>query len=511
MSNDLYGGNTLTPEMKKEQRKKRWQKKRQWNELRFSALSVLVLGVVFCLFLIFMLLFPKSTVSEIENRNLATFPKFSFSSYFSGEYTSDIATWFDDTVPFRDSLKNLGYSFKSLFGFASKNAITFINQDVVANDMNAATGKTDDEQAPTPDEQLAAEQPEQTTPAEEEEEAQKDFTAEDAEFDMSNGLLVVYQDGHWKCLSLFGGGSGQGYADALNTLQQKLGSGVRIYSMPCPLASQFYVPSNAADYSSDQSAAFDSVAELLDSKITSINICDVLAKHTEEPIYLRTDHHWAPLGAYYAAQTFAQAAGVGFAELDTYTEGFNEGYVGTMYAYSQDSRILNDPEDFTYYVPNCEYSTYYYTTSFEYQNQDDLILDVSTSNSYLMFMGGDDKIVKIKTAVNNGRKLLVIKDSYGNAEIPFYTSSFEEVYVVDMRYFDCNLVNFIQDLGITDVLCSMCSYSVVGTNAENLMTMITQYSDQHVQDTQPAESLPADSGTAESEQDGQTEQSGETG
>ena len=144
MSNDLYGGNTLTPEMKKEQRKKRWQKKRQWNELRFSALSVLVLGVVFCLFLIFMLLFPKSTVSEIENRNLATFPKFSFSSYFSGEYTSDIATWFDDTVPFRDSLKNLGYSFKSLFGFASKNAITFINQDVVANDMNAATGKTDD-------------------------------------------------------------------------------------------------------------------------------------------------------------------------------------------------------------------------------------------------------------------------------------------------------------------------------------------------------------------------------
>ena len=488
MSNDLHGV-PMTPEMKREQRRKRWLKRRQWNELRFSALSVAVLGILFGLLLIFMLLFPKSKVSQIENRNLATFPKFTLSSYFSGEFTSGVATWFDDTVPFRDSLKNLGYSFKSLFGFSSENTITFINQDVVANDMNAATTGQDDQSAPSGDAQdgQTASKPEQTTEqTQPEEESQKDFTAEDAEFDMTNGLLVVNQDGHWKCLSLFGGGSGQGYADALNTLQEKLGSSVRIYSMPCPLASQFYVPSNAAEYSSDQSAAFDEVAKLLNSKITSINVCDTLSKHTEEDIYLRTDHHWAPLGAYYAAQEFAGTAGVPLADLSKYTKKVNEGYVGTMYAYSQDSRILNDPEDFTYYVPTSQYSTYYYDTAFNYQYEDVLIWDVDTASSYLMFMGGDEKIVKIKTAVNNGRKLLVIKDSYGNAEIPFYTSSFSEVYVVDMRYFDCSLPNFIQDLGITDVLFSMCSYSVVGSNADNLMTLVTQYADQHVTDGAPA-------------------------
>ena len=112
-----------------------------------------------------------------------------------------------------------------------------------------------------------------------------------------------------------------------------------------------------------------------------------------------------------------------------------------MYAYSQDTRILNDPEDFGDHIPSNTYQTYYYDTAFNYQYDAELNPDMPVEGSYLMFMGGDNKIVKIKTDVHNGRKLLVMKDSYGNAEIPFYTGSFEEIYVTDMRYFDCNLVS----------------------------------------------------------------------
>ncbi len=461
------------------EKERRWQRKRQYNNLRFAALSLLSIIGAFVLILAFLILFPRSTVSKIENRNLATFPKFSMTSYFAGEFTADVATWFDDTVPFRDSLKNLGYSFKSLFGFSSKNSITFINQDVVANDMNVAAASP----SPTVTPETAAE----TSAQPSEEPDQKDFTSEDAEFDMTNGLLVVYQDGHWKCLGLFGGGSGESYASGLNLLQEKLGDSVTIYSMPCPLASQFYTPANASDYTTDQSECFEEVAGMLNSKIKTVDLCPVLAKHTEENIYLRTDHHWAPLGAYYAARTFAEAAGVDFADISTYEEGVNEGYVGTMYAYSQDSRILDDPEDFVYYTPTNQYSTYYYDSSFNYEYEYDLIQEVAVDSSYLMFMGGDDKIVKITTDVHNGRKLFVLKDSYGNAEIPFYTSSFEEIYVADMRYFNCNLVTFIQDRGITDVLFTMCSYSVVGSNADNITTLIEQYPDEHLVDEQAEE------------------------
>lgn len=124
------------------------------------------------------------------------------------------------------------------------------------------------------------------------------------------------------------------------------------------------------------------------------------------------------------------------------------------------------------------------TKSFDYQYEGSLLYDVDVANSYIRFMGGDDSSVKIKTGVNNGRKLLVVKDSYGNAEIPFYTNSFEEIYVVDMRYFKCNLVNFINDMDITDVLFTMAAYSVVGGNAENIDTLITQDADNRVVDGQ---------------------------
>ena len=96
---------------KKSQEKQRWLGRRQYNNLRFSALSMLAIAASFLLILLFLLVFPRSKVSEIENRNLAKFPKFTLSGYFSGEFTSDVATWFDDTVPFRDSLKNLGKYF----------------------------------------------------------------------------------------------------------------------------------------------------------------------------------------------------------------------------------------------------------------------------------------------------------------------------------------------------------------------------------------------------------------
>lgn len=460
--------------------KQRRLRRRKWNELRWSALSVLVLTVVFFGIAAFLLVFPRPDKSQLEKRKLAQFPAFSLKSYFSGDFTGGITEFYDDTVPYRDSFKNAGNQLRGLLGLRnSKDTITIINNDIVAENMNAKPQKPTDASA------SGDTSTEPTEPAPTEEPTQHDYTGDEAEVSMSNGLMIVNQDDHWKCLPLFGGGSGSAYIEALNTLQEKLGDGVKIYSMPAPLSSQFYVPSNAADSSADQSKCFAKIAEQLDSRITSIDLCPVLAKHTEEPIYCRTDHHWQPLGAYYACRTFAEAAGVPFAELEQYKKGVNEGYVGTMYAFTDDARLLNDPEDFIYYEPTCDYKAYYYSTDFTYRYDGDLFADVDTANSYLMFMGSDELTVKVNTSVKNGRKLLVIKDSYGNAEIPFYTSSFEQIYVVDMRYFERNLVDFIQTTGVTDVLFTMCSYSVVGVNADGLMDLITQDAGNPIVDEQP--------------------------
>ena len=314
---------------------------------------------------------------------------------------------------------------------------------------------------------------------------QKDYTLEEAEVVWDNNLLLTYQDGHWKALNLFGGGDGEAYIEALNTLQEKVGDGVTIYSMPAPLNSQFYTPKNALEYTSDQEECFDAIAKQLDPRIKSINLVPVMRKHTEEPIYLRTDTHWSQLGTYYAVRAYAQAAGVEYPDISEYEAKVNEDFLGSMSVYCDDDRILNDPEDFPYYLPAEGYRTFYYDTNFNYSFEDDLFWDVDTDSSYLMYMGGDGYVVKIQNPkVKNGRRMILIKDSYGNSEVPWFVNSFEEVYVVDMRYLESNLVSVIRDMKITDVLFSMSAYSVVGGNSYNLMELIEQNEGETIYDAQ---------------------------
>lgn len=65
---------------------------------------------------------PSGFMSS-ENRNYAEFPSFTLNSYFSGEYTSDINTYFTDTTPNRERLKVFANHFTDLFGFKLDNTV----------------------------------------------------------------------------------------------------------------------------------------------------------------------------------------------------------------------------------------------------------------------------------------------------------------------------------------------------------------------------------------------------
>ena len=58
----------------------------------------------------------------------------------------------------------------------------------------------------------------------------------------------------------------------------------------------------------------------------------------------------------------------------------------------------------------------------------------------------------IQTDNRTGRKILLVKESYGNAFAPFLACNFDEVYIVDQRYFELGLVDFVKKHGITDML-----------------------------------------------------------
>ncbi len=50
------------------------------------------------------------------------------------------------------------------------------------------------------------------------------------------------------------------------------------------------------------------------------------------------------------------------------------------------------------------------------------------------------------------KKILVIKDSYGNAFIPFLLPHYSDILVADPRYFTNNIYDAIQDNKIDEVL-----------------------------------------------------------
>ena len=96
---------------------------------RMSVLCLLILILAFATTSVLLLVLPRSTKSLIEKRDLAAFPKFTLESYFSGDFTAGVATYYDDTVPNHDGFKNLGNSFKRLFGLPkSDNSVQFVGK-----------------------------------------------------------------------------------------------------------------------------------------------------------------------------------------------------------------------------------------------------------------------------------------------------------------------------------------------------------------------------------------------
>ena len=287
-----------------------------------------------------------------------------------------------------------------------------------------------------------------------------------------SGSVFVLDDG--RALELYGGGyeRGQNYAETLNQFKQLVGDQVNVFSLVAPKAEAFYLPEKYSYMSASEWDNIDYLNGFFDGVIP-VDAYTALSKHTNEDIYFRTDHHWQPLGAYYAAEEFAKTALVPFAPLTDYETIAMEGYVGTMYGYSnEDPRVKNNPDVFTYYKPKNEYTTTYYTQSLTDPYEAGLFLksldDTPVVSWYLVFMGGDDEVAHIHTDVGNGRKLVMVKDSYGNAVVPCLTNSFEDIWVVDMRYFEGSISQLVKDEGLTDVLFCMCSFSATGDNQYKL-------------------------------------------
>ena len=431
---------------------------------RFSkTIGVSLLSGVVVVLAVVLLLAPRSTISYEENRLLAEKPKFSLTSLLDGSYTSGWSEYYNDTVPFRSKLKKTISAMMQWTGVQSEeDTVFFGNVSQVKKKTTTPVATTESVEttvavAAAGNDETNTEPAVTTTVVTTTEDPNDEPAAE-----IGEGIILD----HKRAVCVYGGSFsvGQDYAETLNAYQQDLGSDVQVYSLVAPTAVSYYLPEEYANYTASETENIDNINSYLNG-VKPVDVYNALKPHTAEAIYARTDHHWLPLGAYYAAEAFAKVADVPFASLSDYDTATKKDYVGSMYTYTESAVLLDNPEEFTYYIPKNKYKTTYYSTSFTDPTEGNLLMNLDgydNSMYYLVFMGGDDKITHVETDCKNGRTLVIFKDSYGNALVPCLTSSFENIYVCDMRYFELNAIDFCKQVGCTDLLFAMNTFSATG-------------------------------------------------
>ena len=432
---------------------------------------ILFLAVLFFTGLCLVFL-KRPDFSESEKRELAKKPELTLESYLDGSFADKFTAYFSDTVPFREEIVDLCAEYNNLKGISAPKF--YGNVNVVADDEGnligeetAAVSETQPVISETAPAETASEgevtsavsetsAPETTvseteTTEEEEVENIADFA--------NNGIVVdgVKMYGDNAGVMLFGGNKKMGtrYAELISRYKEAMGEDVNVYNIVVPTSVEFYLPKKFQKYSSSEKDAIDHIYNSYTADVIPVDAYSEIAAHTDEYIYLRTDHHWSHRGAYYAYAALVKAMGETPKEIDKdYEVREIDGYVGSLYGYTNDPILKNSPELFTYYKPKSDYKTYYYDyDTLKPKGQGTLFYDnVSPGYAYGVFIGSDAIHTQIVTENNTGRKVCVFKESYGNAFVPYLVDSFDEIYVIDIRYFGRNAVEYMKEKGITDVI-----------------------------------------------------------
>jgi hypothetical protein len=119
-----------------------------------------------------------------------------------------------------------------------------------------------------------------------------------------------------------------------------------------------------------------------------------------------------------------------------------------LYGITLDENLKNNKDSLEFFKPMIPTKTFRFNKDSDRYEPSRLF---SNTHNYANFIGGDHPMVRIESGVNE-KKILVIKDSFGNAVAPFLALHYGTVYVMDYRYFDMNIRDFVRQNGISDIL-----------------------------------------------------------
>ena len=388
-----------------------------------------------------LLWFARPDTSVVEKRDLAEFPELSWSAFWDGSYFKDIDTWYADTFPLREGLISGSQTMENLYGIRSDQ---IVGETMTADDIPDPNASQEEVQAAEPEEILP------------------DGTVKEIG-EMQGQVYITGGSGYG--LYYFTQPAADKFAATMNQVYSNVKDKVNLYVMICPISAGVMLDQSVLDDMgcSDEKAAIDYIYGKMDGGIHTVSAFDNLKKHNAEYIYFHTDHHWTALGAYYAYEEFCKEKGIQPHDIEDFQTMEFPGFLGTFVSSSNNNAALTaNPDTVVAYVPNgTNAMTMHYTNGSVVDWF--IVNDVSSyakSELYATFVGGDRPFSYAHNpSITDGSAVMVIKDSYGNAFIPWLIDHYEYVYWVDARYTSNTISQMVADYNIQDVIYQVQIYN----------------------------------------------------
>lgn len=335
---------------------------------------------------------PIKEFSPSENRRLEQKPKISLSLISNGKFTKSFEKYISDQFPLRDFWIGIKSNVEKFIGKKESNGVFLGKDGYLLQDFKTPSDKT------------------------------------------VNDIV--------KSINAFAE-----YNKNVNTYFMLVPTSIKIYEDKLP---NFASTENELKY-------INIMRERLDKDISFIPTYETLKSKKNEYIYYKTDHHWTTNGAYYGYEALVKHMGFTPLKKNNFNiKDLSTEFLGSLYSRGGFRNLSYDT--IQSYIPknieNINYEVWYSDTNKtlnSFYNKEKL----NEKDKYAVFFDSNHPLVKIKTKVQDNikdKKLLVIKDSYANCLVPFLTSHYGEIYMVDLRYYDKDLNELIKSEDIDDTL-----------------------------------------------------------
>lgn len=362
-----------------------------------------------------------NAVSELENKTLQQFPEISLEGVFKEQLAYKMDDFVADQFVFRTSMIEIAASIKALSGFKSEVSIDVVKNDNMIGPLDEnVTGEV--------------------------------FNVGDTAVN-----YLMFSDRAFAAFDENQVVEAQ-YAQAINAIQGQLPD-LSMYVLLTPTQVAF-VDVKYAHLTDDQVASLSRFETLFDADIGYINPYALMQKHFSESLFFRTDHHWNGYGAYLGYAAFAEAIGAEALALEAMHHEDVEGFLGSVYQMTGYADLAKNPDTIEMFVPKIN------VRMDRYKNVDGVLMP-ATENipytvskaflkdkvSYQVFLGGDAPLTVVKNLDDTTLpKILVVKDSYGNALVPHLVGHYSEIYAVDPRHYAGDLKQLILEHDIEVIL-----------------------------------------------------------